>query len=93
MLPLGPEIAPDDGVLDVMVMDAASLPAAAAVAWNLLLRRSHAHPGITHLRARTVKLTADVDLPVQADGELCGRAPLDITVLPGGLIVLAPHHD
>jgi len=91
LLPLGPQIAPDDGVLDVVVMDATSLPGAAGVAWHLLLRRPQAHAGITFLRARTVKLTADTDLPVQADGELCGRAPLDIAVVPAGLTVLAPR--
>jgi YegS/Rv2252/BmrU family lipid kinase len=91
VLPLGPEIAPDDGVLDVVVMDAESLPGAAGVAWHLLLRRPHAHAGITFLRARTVTLTADADLPVQADGELCGRAPLAIAIVPGGLTVLAPR--
>jgi diacylglycerol kinase family enzyme len=90
LLPLGPEIAPDDGILDVVVLDAASLGGAAGVAWQLLLRRPHAHPGITFLRAQQVRITSDADLPVQADGEACGRAPLDITVLPGGLTVLAP---
>lgn len=90
LLPLGPQIAPDDGVLDVVVLDAASLAGAAGVAWHLLLRRPHAHPGIRFLRGRTVRITADIDLPVQADGEACGRAPLAIDVVPGGLTVLAP---
>lgn len=90
LLPLGPEIAPDDGVLDVVVLDASSLGGAMGVAWNLLLRRPHSHPGITFLRGRTVRVSADTDLPVQADGEACGRAPLTIDVVPGGLTVLAP---
>lgn len=90
VLPLGPEISPDDGMLDVVVLDASSLPGAAGVAWQLLLRRPHAHPGITFLKARQVTITADTDLPVQADGEACGRAPLSIAVVPGGLTVLAP---
>jgi YegS/Rv2252/BmrU family lipid kinase len=90
VLPLGPEIAPDDGILDVVVLDAASLTGAAGVAWQMLLRRPHAHPGITFLRAQQVTITAAADLPVQADGEACGRAPLDISVVPGGLTVFAP---
>lgn len=90
LLPLGPEIAFDDGLLDVVVLDAASLPGAAGVAWNLLLRRPHSHPGITFLRGRRVRISADADLPVQADGEACGRAPLAIEVVPAGLTVLAP---
>jgi len=90
VLPLGPEIAPDDGYLDVVVLDAESLPSAAGVAWRLLLRNPHGHPGITMFRARAVKISADAPLPVQADGEACGHAPLEITIIPGGLAVLAP---
>lgn len=90
VLPLGPEIEPDDGILDVAVLDAQSFPGAARVAWRLLLRQPHKDPGITFLRARTVTITADTDLLVQADGEACGRAPVRIAVVPGALTVLAP---
>ncbi len=90
LLPLAPDIVPDDGVLNVVVLDAQSLPAAARIAWRLLLRRSRLDPGIRFLRARSVRISADRDLPVQADGEACGRAPLAVSVVPGGLTVLAP---
>ncbi len=91
VLPLaGTGIEPDDGVLNVVILDAHSFPAAARVAWRLLLRAGESDPGVTYLRARRVKITADKDLPVQADGEACGRAPVAIEVVPGGLTILAP---
>ncbi len=91
VLPLAGEgIEPDDGVFNIVILDAQSLPSAARVAWRLLLRRGEADPGITYLKARRVRISADKDLPVQADGEACGRGPLSITVEPRGLHVLAP---
>lgn len=90
MPPFADHIAPDDGVLDVLVLDAGSLPGAARIAWRLFLRRHGPALGITRLRARRVRLVADPDLPVQADGESCGRTPLVAEVVPKGLTVLVP---
>lgn len=91
VLPLaGHGIEMDDGILNVVILDAASLPAAARVAWRMLLRSAQHDPGVTYLAARHVRITADRDLPVQADGEACGRSPLSIEVVPAGLVVLAP---
>ncbi len=90
ILPLGPNIAPDDGMLDVVILDARSFPSAAMIAWRLLARRPDHHAGITYLRARSVELTADGPVPAQADGEACGTAPMSISIIPAGLTVLAP---
>jgi YegS/Rv2252/BmrU family lipid kinase len=90
MPPFADHIEPDDGVLDVLVLDASSLPGAARIAWRLFLRRRGPALGITRLRARRVRLVADPDLPVQADGETCGRTPLVAEVVPKGLTVLVP---
>jgi YegS/Rv2252/BmrU family lipid kinase len=91
VLPLAERgIEPDDGVLNVVVLDARSLPSAARVAWRLLLRQGASDPGVTYLGARHVHVSADRDLPVQADGEACGRSPLTVEVVPRGLAVLAP---
>jgi diacylglycerol kinase (ATP) len=91
VLPIHGAIRPDDGVLDVAVLDAASLPGAARLVWWMFVRRPHAVPGITFLRAAHVRLTADPALPVQADGEAAGTTPLTVELLPLALHVLAPH--
>jgi YegS/Rv2252/BmrU family lipid kinase len=88
---LAPQIVPDDGMLDVLVLDAASLPGAARIAWRLMTRRHGPGFGITLLRARRVGLTADPELPVQADGEASGKTPLTVELVPNGLTVIAPR--
>jgi YegS/Rv2252/BmrU family lipid kinase len=93
VLPLGPRIAPDDGLLDVVVLDAASLPGAARVALRLLIRRPDADAGVTFHAARRVTITADPVLPVQADGEAAGYTPLSVQVVPSALTVLAPPRE
>ncbi len=90
ILPLHDAVRPDDGVFDVAILDAASLPGAARLVWWMFLRRPHAVPGITFLRASSVRLTTEPPLPVQADGEAAGLTPASVTLLPLALRVLAP---
>lgn len=91
LLPIHPDIRPDDGVFDVAVLDASTFPGAARLVWFLLLRRPHFVPGITLLRADRVTLTAEPPFPVQADGEAAGTTPMTVEVLPRALHVLAPR--
>jgi len=90
VLPLGAHIQPDDGVLDVAVLDAASYPAAVRVLWRLLQRQPHADSGITFYRGATVRVTAVPTLPVQADGDAMGTTPFSVEVLPQALVVYVP---
>lgn len=90
ILPLHPGVRPDDGVFDIVILDASSLPGAARLVWWMLLRRPHAVPGITFLRASSVRLTTEPALPVQADGESAGLTPVSVEMLPLALRVLAP---
>jgi diacylglycerol kinase (ATP) len=90
ILPLHAAVRPDDGVFDVAILDAASLPGAARLVWWMFLRRPHAVPGITFLRASSVRLTTEPPLPVQADGEAAGLTPVSVAMLPLALRVLAP---
>ena len=87
------DIRPDDGVFDVAILDAESLPGAAHVLWRLVLRRPDGHPGISFLRARSLRVTAEPALPAQADGEECGTTPLEVELVPLALHVLAPRAD
>jgi diacylglycerol kinase (ATP) len=91
VLPLHAAVRPDDGVLDVVVLDAASIPGAARVVWRMFVRRPHQDPGITFVRAGRVRVTAEPPLPVQADGEAAGTTPLTVEMLPLALHVLAPN--
>jgi diacylglycerol kinase (ATP) len=84
------DIRPDDGYMDVIVMDAATFAGAARVAWRLAFGGSTPDESLQILRAKTVKITTEPPLAAQADGDPCGRTPLTADVLEGGLTVLAP---
>jgi len=94
ILPTGrrfaPGIAPDDGALDVIILDAASFAGAARIAWRLATGRSNDHAGITMLRGARVRITTEPAMAAQADGEPCGQTPLSAELLAGALAVLAP---
>ena len=91
LLPLRSGVRPDDGVFDIAILDAASIPSAARVVGRMLFRCPEGAPGITFLRASAVRVTAEPDLPVQGDGESAGTTPLAVALLPLALAVLAPR--
>ena len=90
LLPLAAHILPDDGVLDVAVLDADSYAAALRVVWRLLQRRPDADIGITFFRGRTVQVSTEPVLPVQSDGDTLGTTPMSAEVLPRALTVFVP---
>ena len=90
LLRLGANIAPDDGLLDVAVLDVASYVVALRLLWRMLQRRPDADSAITFYRGRVVRITTEPVLPAQADGEPTGTTPMTIDLLPGALTVLVP---
>jgi diacylglycerol kinase family enzyme len=86
-----PAAAPDDGVLDVGILAPASPLGWARVGWRVLTRSSHDDRVLERYKARRVEITAEAQLPRQADGELIGSADsLTVTLAPGGLLVRVP---
>jgi len=90
VLPLAGDIAPDDGLLDVAVLDVGSYAAALRLVWRLLQRRPDADAGITFYRGRRVTISSEPVWPVEADGEPLGATPMTAELLPRSLTVLAP---
>jgi len=97
---VSPNSRPDDGLFNVIVIEAMSL-AEFTVAFPRVYRGTHlSHPKVTEYRAREVW----VDLPpalgqngnegqeqrmfLEAEGELLGQAPAQLKVLPGALKLL-----
>ena len=89
-VPFSPAICYDDGLMDIVVLDATNMAGAARIAWRLATGRSNPDECVTMLRAHDVRITSEPAMPAQADGEPCGRTPLDATILDGALSVLAP---
>ena len=92
---VAPDARFDDGLLDVVIMG--DIPRWRALADSRTIYKG-AHlgrPGIAVLRGRTVRVIPRDVVPFRfdVDGELVGRAPATLTVLPGVLRLCAPVHD
>ena len=89
ILHLGADIALDDGALDVVILDAASVWQV-FLTLGVLLRRRVDGVRVRRFRGRKVRVEADGPVPVQLDGEPNGRTPFAATILPGRLKVIVP---
>jgi YegS/Rv2252/BmrU family lipid kinase len=87
-MPIAPHAEMDDGLFDLIVLGDLSKPEVIA---NLprLYRGTHlAHPKVSEMRAREIKVEARQRMFLQAEGELIGEAPATFTMLPQKLRVL-----
>lgn len=94
----GPDIAPDDGVIDICVINASTFRDYMLVIWSTLTGRHRQNRRLRYFKARrTISINTKKSLPVQLDGELHGKTPLQIQVVPGAFrcavpAVAAPAH-
>jgi len=81
---------PDDGILEVALFETtALLPALRA--GIAAIRQDFAHaPRVRVVQARSVRVAASTDVPVHVDAELAGALPVEISVRPLALRVIAP---
>jgi diacylglycerol kinase family enzyme len=42
------------------------------------------------VRGKHVRLSSDPETAVQADGDVAGRTPIEVTVMPGAAVFLTP---
>ncbi len=85
-----PDAIPDDGLLDVCLIDSISLPGAL---WRLpfVILGKHAGMKPVHMSRHTrVVLRSDVPVEGQIDGEVVLFDRYDVHILPGELEVIAP---
>ena len=81
----------DDGLLDVLVADARSLPSLIRLIPRVMAGKHLGQKGVRLIRGRVVEVRSDESLPIHADGEIVAEwvRELVIEVVPGGLVVLA----
>jgi YegS/Rv2252/BmrU family lipid kinase len=87
---LSSEVNISDGLLDVFVVrdfDFKSLTSAAASIIDSPLDPE----SFRHWQAREITIAADPPQPVVGDGESWGETPIEVTVLPGTVRVVAPR--
>jgi len=80
---------PDDGLLEVFVLNNKNLKSLAAAAERVVhLDTKTANSFIW--RAKEIAIDTDPDQPVWTDGEYSGRTPISLKVVPGALSVVVP---
>lgn len=85
---LHPGIAPDDGVLDVVAVNARSALEGLNVAWRLFTGRAKPGAALWFGRGRTVRIATAEPRPVELDGEVNGTTPVAAEVMPGAIEVV-----
>jgi len=90
-LNLRPDLAPDDGWLDVVALEAdGAIQSASAVLELLFSNGKGKGRRVWWARGRTVRVEVPegAQRPVQLDGEVTGETPFEARLLPGALSVL-----
>lgn len=87
-IPVAPQAAIDDGLLDVLIVPAASLPALALVAAQILLGQHTDSDQVIMRRARRVAVASQPGMWFNADGELVGNQPATFEVVPRAVQVI-----
>jgi undecaprenyl-diphosphatase len=86
-------IAPDDGMLDLLVLRADSFMGGIRAVWGLLREGDFfaGPPGqVGYLRGREVTVASERIQPVELDGEPMGVTPFTASIVPGAIRVMAP---
>ncbi len=87
----GPDILVNDGELAICVIRARSLIDFLVLAWHFTFQQHKRDPRVHYLSARrSIVVHARHSLPVQADGELIGETPVELTVVPHAVQVVVP---
>ena len=90
----GPEVTLDDGTLDVCFVDARNLLDYLSIAWNAFWGQQRQERRMHCLQAKErVTVTADRDLPVQADGDIIARQSVEVEIAPQSLDLIVPPED
>ncbi|WP_238342910.1 YegS/Rv2252/BmrU family lipid kinase [Nocardioides cynanchi] len=91
-MPLLPDAAIDDGLLDVVLLHPKRFLSWLPLAFRVLAKRPHTDETIARMRGRTVVVRAATDTPRQLDGDPLGAGrELRMTCLPGRVLVRVPR--
>ncbi len=88
---LSPEAQPDDGLLDVCLVGDASRRDVVTMLPKVFSGGHVGHPTVSLHRASTVRVEGPPHVQVQADGEVIGALPMEVSVVPGALRVLTAN--
>ena len=91
-MPLLPDAAIDDGLLDVVILHPRNFFAWIPLAWRVLLKRKHTDELVNRMIGQTVVVRAAADTPRQLDGDSIGPGrELAMECVHGRLLVRVPR--
>lgn len=86
---LAPPARPDDGLLDLVTVDPVSMPRDLPKLRHLFDGRLLEQPFVRHSVESRVQIASDPPVAVEADGQLVGRTPVRVRLLPKAILALA----
>lgn len=90
----GPDIQPDDGVVNVCILRALSIVGYWRAFWALLRRSYHRAEHAQFLTAKEfIHVTANRGLPVCGDGERINAPSIRLRIMPRAIKVIVPDED
>lgn len=85
-------IKPDDGKVDVLILRARTIFDVPALLWQMLVRRQKRTPKYRQISAeKTLNINTSPSGIVQADGDVIGKTPVSVTVMPRCVKVIVPQ--
>jgi len=90
---LGPAIRTDDGLLDGCIFSPRSLLDAVRIMWRMLRRDFATDPCMLYTQGSHIRVEVEPTKGWQADGELMGPTPFEVTVEPLALRLLVPRRS
>ncbi|MBN1513637.1 MAG: diacylglycerol kinase family lipid kinase [Phycisphaerae bacterium] len=91
LYPWSPKIRIDDGSLGVWILGMKNPADYIRYIFGVIAGRYGHHPQAKFIPAvRIVRIRSGAPLPVQADGDIIGTTPIEVTVMPHALTVWAP---
>ena len=87
----GPGITVDDGLLDCCIFSPTHLGDALRIMWRVTRRDFRPDPSILYRKGSRFRLATQPVQMLQADGELLGPTPVDVTVEPLAAHLLVPR--
>jgi diacylglycerol kinase (ATP) len=92
-IPVAPDAKLDDGLLDIMIAPAATLPQLALLIPQILLGRHTESDLLLFRKATRIKVESDPPMSFNVDGELIGDEPASFVVLPRALRVIVGQEE
>jgi diacylglycerol kinase (ATP) len=91
LIRVAPEVSPHDGMLDLSVYCPETIRDAVRVAWRIVRKDFRSDPCMLFVRGRRVRVVCRPERPYQADGDLLGMTPFEVTVDPRAATFLMPR--